>query len=238
MRGQITSYDATTNTGVIKGEDGTNYVFARHDIHTGSEINVGQDVDFVPNGSVANQIVILGFSQAATDAAAAFGSAANSAINNIPGTSNYDVQSAMLSYVGRMRRQHFWISFLIILGANVVLGWIPVIGWLISLALIYPSVCITIKRLHDMGKTGWLTLVPYVGAVVAMIIMFVGGAGAFMTAAMTGSDPSPAALMGAMGAVALGGLVSLVSGLGFLIWIGVTDSQPGDNQYGPNPKGL
>lgn len=238
MRGQITSYDATTNTGVIKGEDGISYMFARHDIHTGSEINVGHDVDFVPNGSVATQIVILGFAQAASGAAAAFGSAANSAINSIPGTGNYDVKSAMLSYTGRMRRQHFWISFLIIFGVSLVLGWIPLLGTLISLALIYPSVCITIKRLHDMGKTGWLTLVPYVGTFVAMIVMFIGGAGAFMTAAFTGGDPNPAAIMGAFGAVALGGLISLVSGLGFLIWIGVTDSQPGDNKYGPNPKGL
>lgn len=238
MRGQITSYDASTTTGVIKGEDGTSYVFSRHDIHTGADILEGQGVDFVPNGSVATQIVILGFTQTASDPAAAFGSAANATPSTAPATSDYDFQSALLTYTGRMRRQHFWISFLIIFGANIILGLIPFIGWLLAFALIYPSVCISIKRLHDMGKTGWLSLVPYVGSVVSIIVMFVGGAGAFMTAAMTGGEPNPAAMMGAFGAIALGGLISLVTGLGFLIWIGVTDSQPGDNQYGPNPKGL
>lgn len=237
MRGQITSYDVTTGTGVIKGQDGNSYVFAKHDIHTGSTIEEGLEVDFVQNGSVATQVVILGFTQAAADAAAAFGSAANSAINTIPGTENYDFKSALTTYTGRMRRQHFWISFLIIMGLSVVLGWIPVINMVAGLILIYPSVCITIKRLHDMGKSGWLTLTPYVGSFIAVIVMVVGGAGALMASAVTG-DVNPAAAMGALGAVALGGLIMLITNLGFLIWIGVTDSQPGDNQYGPNPKGL
>ncbi|WP_312812079.1 DUF805 domain-containing protein [Brevundimonas sp.] len=238
MRGQITSYDTTTNTGTIKGEDGINYLFARHDIHTGSDINVGHDVDFVPNGSTATQIVILGLASAAADAAASFGAAANSAINSLPGTDGYDFKSAMLSYTGRMRRQHFWISVLIIFGISLLTSWIPLLGGLIGLALIYPNVCITIKRLHDMGKSGWFTLVPYVGGLIAIIVMFIGGAGAFVTAAMTGGDPNPVALMGALGAVSIGSLIAIITSLGFLLWIGITDSQPGTNQYGPNPKGV
>ncbi|WP_312135822.1 DUF805 domain-containing protein [Brevundimonas sp.] len=238
MRGQITSYDTTTNTGTIRGEDGNSYVFARHDIHTGSDISVGHDVDFVPNGSTATQIVILGLASAAADAAASFGAAANSAINSLPGTDGYDFKSAMLSYTGRMRRQHFWISVLIIFGISLLTSWIPLLGGLIGLALIYPNVCITIKRLHDMGKTGWLTLVPYVGGLIAVIIMLIGGGGAFMMAAVTGGEPSAAAMMGAIGAISIGSLIAIITSLGFLLWIGITDSEPGTNQYGPNPKGL
>ena len=44
------------------------------------------------------------------------------------------VLSRETSFEGRLRRAHFWIGFLIIFGANVVLGWIPILGWLISLA--------------------------------------------------------------------------------------------------------
>ena len=33
-------------------------------------------------------------------------------------------------------------------------------------------------------------------------------------------------------------ILILVINLGFLLWIGVTDSQPGDNRFGPNPKSL
>jgi uncharacterized membrane protein YhaH (DUF805 family) len=33
------------------------------------------------------------------------------------------------------------------------------------------------------------------------------------------------------------GLLALIN-LGFLLWIGLTDSQAGSNRFGPNPKGL
>ena len=239
MRGEITSYDQVSNTGSIKGDDGQPYLFARHDIHTGSEIKVGQSVDFVPNGSTATQIVILGLAPSApADPAAAFGAAAGSAATAATSAVNgYDWKTALLKFDGRLRRQDFWISFLIIFGISVVLGWIPLLGTLIGLALIWPNIAITVKRLHDMGKTGWLALVPYVGGIIGMIVMFVGGAGAFMAAAATG-DASAVAAAGGLGAIGLGFLIMLVTGLGFLIWIGITDSQPGTNQYGPNPKGL
>jgi len=36
----------------------------------------------------------------------------------------------------------------------------------------------------------------------------------------------------------MGGLsIMLLVGLGFLLWIGISDSQKGDNKFGPNPKG-
>ena len=34
------------------------------------------------------------------------------------------------------------------------------------------------------------------------------------------------------------GLPLLNSLLAFLLWIGLSEGQPGDNRYGPNPKGL
>ncbi|WP_292054008.1 MULTISPECIES: DUF805 domain-containing protein [unclassified Brevundimonas] len=239
MRGEITSYDEISNTGSIKGQDGQPYLFARHDIHTGSEIKVGQAVDFVPTGSTATQIVILGDAVAASvDPAAAFGTAAGAGTASAaPIGSGYDWQYALLKFDGRLRRQDFWISFLIILGASIVGGIIPIINLFIGLILIWPSVAIMSKRLHDMGKSGWLAVVPYAGWFVGLIVMFVGGAGAFMAAAATG-DAGAAAAAGGIGAIGLGILIMMITSLGFLIWIGVTDSQPGTNQYGPNPKGL
>ena len=51
-------------------------------------------------------------------------------------------------------------------------------------------------------------------------------------------ETNPAAVFAMMapgfGAFALAGLVPLA----FLLWIGLTDSQPGENRFGPNPKGL
>ena len=58
------------------------------------------------------------------------------------------------------------------------------------LAIIVPSNPVGVRRLHDIGKSGWwllIGLIPLVGAIVLLVFA-------------------------------------------------VFDSQPGDNQYGPNPK--
>jgi hypothetical protein len=51
-----------------------------------------------------------------------------------------------LSFNGRIRRQHFWIGWLICLGAGVVLGWIPILGTLLSIALIWPNLAISVME--------------------------------------------------------------------------------------------
>ena len=63
------------------------------------------------------------------------------------------------------------------------------------------------------------------------------GASAFLNAAALEKE-DPAAIFALVGpAMGLFGLMFLV-GLGFLLWIGLTDSQRGENRFGPNPKGL
>ena len=74
--------------------------------------------------------------------------------------SGFDFKTALFSFEGRLRRSHFWIGWLICLGIGVVAGWIPLIGFIISLGLIWPNLAITVKRLHDMGLTGWLAASP------------------------------------------------------------------------------
>lgn len=48
----------------------------------------------------------------------------------------------------------------------------------------------------------------------------------------------PMAILGLLGpAIGLFAVLILVN-LGFLLWIGLSDGQRGDNRFGPNPKGL
>lgn len=151
---------------------------------------------------------------------------------------SFDWKHLFLSFEGRTRRSHFWIGWLVCFGLGVVLGWIPLLGFILSIALIWPNLAITVKRLHDMGHTGWLATIPYVvGIVGAIVAVMMIGATAFMNmAALENEDP--AAIIALIGpAIGLFGLIFLV-GLGFLLWIGLTDSQPGDNRFGPNPKGF
>jgi uncharacterized membrane protein YhaH (DUF805 family) len=119
-----------------------------------------------------------------------------------------------------------------------VAGWIPLIGSLISLALIWPNTAITVKRLHDMGKTGWFAVIPWIVTIVGVCVG-IAMVGVSAIANQAGLDrEDPAAIFALLGpAFGILGLVMLVN-LGFLLWIGVTDSQPGDNRFGPNPKGL
>jgi len=150
----------------------------------------------------------------------------------------FDWKHLFLSFEGRTRRSHFWIAWLVCLGLGVVFGWIPLVGFVLSIALIWPNLAITVKRLHDMGHTGWLAAIPYaVGLVGTIVAISMIGATAFMNmAALENEDP--AAILAVIGpAMAMFGVMFLV-GLGFLLWIGLTDSQPGDNRFGPNPKGM
>jgi uncharacterized membrane protein YhaH (DUF805 family) len=57
-----------------------------------------------------------------------------------------------------------------------------------------------------------------------------------MTAEYAESNPAAvfAMLAPGFGAFALAALLPLA----FLLWMGLTDSQPGDNRFGPNPKGV
>lgn len=150
----------------------------------------------------------------------------------------FDWKQLFFSFEGRIRRSHFWIGWLVCLGAGVVAGWLPVIGAVISLALIWPNLAITVKRLHDMGHTGWLAAIPWVvgvvGGIVAVSMM---GVSAVLNArALENEDP--AAILALIGpAFGLLALMLLVC-LGFLLWIGLTDSQRGDNRFGPNPKAI
>jgi uncharacterized membrane protein YhaH (DUF805 family) len=59
------------------------------------------------------------------------------------------------------------------------------------LAVLVPSLAVMIRRLHDIGKSGWwffISFIPLIGSIWLLVLL-------------------------------------------------VTDSQPGENQYGPNPKG-
>jgi uncharacterized membrane protein YhaH (DUF805 family) len=151
---------------------------------------------------------------------------------------SFDWQKLLFSFEGRTRRSHFWIGWLICLGIGVVAGWIPLVGFIISIGLIWTNLAITVKRLHDMGMSGWVAIVPIVANIVGFIMMFVTvGASLFMNATALENE-DPAAVLALFGPV-LGilGLMGLVN-LGFLLWIGLADGKSGSNKYGSNPKGL
>ncbi|MBB3871983.1 uncharacterized membrane protein YhaH (DUF805 family) [Brevundimonas mediterranea] len=232
VRGEILSYDGTTQSGLISGDDGARYNFTAAALQSPAVPAAGLRVDFVPEADAATQILIL--AGAPSTVGVAGGLSAPTATG-----AGFDFTSAMFSFNGRLRRSHFWIGFLIIFGASLVLGWIPFLGGLISIALIWPNLAISVKRLHDMGKSGWLIAIPFGVNIILTFIAF--GIMISNVIANGGTadyyEDNPEAALAVMGpAIGLIGLAGLVS-LGFLLWIGLVDSQKGENRFGPNPKG-
>ena len=148
-----------------------------------------------------------------------------------------DWKTLFFSPDGRIGRSSFWIGWLVLLGVNVVLGWVPLIGWALSLVTIYCNVCITAKRLHDMGKSGFLQVIPLIACPTLIIGAIVAVAGPAIMAGIADADDAQvtAAVMAGVGGMFLFFLAALVIGLGFLLWTGISDSQPGENRYSPAP---
>lgn len=108
-------------------------------------------------------------------------------------------------FSGRARRKEFWYFTLFNVIVSIVLAavdaaigtlntdsGIGLLSGIYSLAVIIPSIAVSVRRLHDIGRSGWwvlIGLIPLVGAIVLLIF-------------------------------------------------NVQDSQPGENQYGPNPKSV
>ncbi|HEY1974055.1 MAG TPA: DUF805 domain-containing protein [Pseudonocardia sp.] len=142
-------------------------------------------------------------------------------------------------FTGRARRTEFWMFMLVSLGIVIVLAIIQnLFGWhggartteisghavgaggpltlIYNLATVIPTIAVSVRRLHDIGRSGWWWLLTFVSALlllVSMVALFV-----------TGSWwPWIPALL------ALGANI-----LVFVWW--VLPGQRGHNKYGPDPK--
>ena len=151
-------------------------------------------------------------------------------------------QFLFLSANGRIGQKDFWIGFLILFVGGFILGLIPVIGQIISIALIYPWVCLFSKRLHDFGKTGWLAAVPFgiwaIAGVLAVMAMIGGGAAAVGAAgAGVGDAAAAGGMMAALAGMGLVLMLAFVVYIGFTLWVGLTKGDPASNKYGaPTPS--
>ena len=77
---------------------------------------------------------------------------------------------------GRTASGDFWRYILPV----IVLCCIPLIGQLIALATILPTAGITCRRLHDVGKSGWLqllALIPVIGVLIVLFLCIPAGSG-------------------------------------------------------------
>lgn len=94
-------------------------------------------------------------------------------------------------FSGRARRKEYWmfVLFNMIFGIiamildNVLgiamegIGYGPIYG-LYLLAIIIPSIAVGVRRLHDVGKSGWMmliTFIPLIGAIWLLVLFVTDG---------------------------------------------------------------
>ena len=107
-------------------------------------------------------------------------------------------------FEGRAKKKEYWMFVLFNIIFSVLAGLLDIalstpgqnngndfnlVSSLYSLAILLPTLAVTVRRLHDVGKSGWwilIPLIPVIGSIWLFLLM-------------------------------------------------LADSEPGGNQYGPNP---
>ena len=76
-------------------------------------------------------------------------------------------------FSGRASRSEFWYHFLFLAVGGVITSLIhPILYLVFALGLMIPSISVLVRRLHDIGKSGWfywIILIPFVGAILMLV---------------------------------------------------------------------
>lgn len=155
------------------------------------------------------------------------------------------VGNLLFSPKGRIGPSDLWKGLIILLILQVLITVISAFSpmaltmllGIVSIALLYPFVCVLGKRLHDNGKSAWWVILVIVAYLVVSWIL------TFLLLSVFGLNPMTAgANPEAMAAYRQSSLLPSILGaivmtaiLGFIM--ATLKSEPGTNKYGPPPGG-
>lgn len=77
------------------------------------------------------------------------------------------------TFKGRANRSEYWYFILFNIIFSIVLNYIsgivglPILYTIYSLVLLIPSIAVAVRRMHDVGKSGWFVLIPIYGLILA-----------------------------------------------------------------------
>jgi uncharacterized membrane protein YhaH (DUF805 family) len=81
-----------------------------------------------------------------------------------------------VTFSGRARRKEYWMFTLVNVIISIVLAIIDglifdnpvgILRGLYSLAVLLPSLAVAVRRMHDVGKSGWFILIPIYNLILA-----------------------------------------------------------------------
>lgn len=76
-------------------------------------------------------------------------------------------------FKGRARRSEYWYFVLfvfiiaIVVGILSVLIKLPILYTIFILSIIVPGIAVAVRRMHDVGKSGWYSLIPIYSLILA-----------------------------------------------------------------------
>ena len=155
----------------------------------------------------------------------------------------------LFSPFGRVSRQTYWLNWIVpYFVASIVVALLDTALWpespithrpppylrmIFSLVVIWPSLAVATKRLHDRGMTGWWNLVHLVGFFVIATVSYW-----YYTTVASGVEPT-AAFEALSQPIKIGSILVtaayLVISLYLLVNILFLRGQTGDNRYGHDP---
>ena len=77
------------------------------------------------------------------------------------------------TFKGRASRSEYWYFVLFNIIFSIALSYVsgvvnlPILYTIYSLALLIPSIAVAVRRMHDVGKSGWFILIPIYDLILA-----------------------------------------------------------------------
>ncbi|UVK39689.1 DUF805 domain-containing protein [Mesorhizobium sp. AR10] len=196
MRGAVFHYDEDQDYGYINGVDGKRYIFARNDLSQEVALVRGTLVEFQPDDGTAHNIVAVttpASGTASSRAAQPQGPGRSAQSMGLWAYFRRALGDDYRNFTGRARRKEFWafcLCSIIVLvalfvfgillnlaisgfgnGPRTSIGYVPAL--LFGLVTILPWTALVVRRLHDIGLTGWLALLcftPALGGVALLVL--------------------------------------------------------------------
>ncbi|MEL6316852.1 MAG: DUF805 domain-containing protein, partial [Pseudomonadota bacterium] len=110
--------------------------------------------------------------------------------------------------------EYWWFILFTFLG-SLVTALIPVVNMIFALAVLIPSLAVFWRRMHDIGKPGYVYFLPFIGALISIFGVIMGQ-----------GSPEFGQILIVVGGLIMFGLTILL-----IVWL-ASPSQTGRNKYG------